>query len=143
MVIGNKRGWIRIVEASIAILIIFTVIFAVAEKRKAPTESDLSEIVNPLLEEIAQDVALREVILKDTSSSTTAEETITSFLSDRITSPNIGFDARICNYDEYCGLDKIPEGAKGSIYADSRIITATIDIGTTPKKLNLFLWAKE
>jgi hypothetical protein len=138
----NKKGWVRIVEASIAILIIFSVVIAVSGKREAKPEEDLSISITPLLDEIAKNISLRELVVKDSDTSTIAEDALKEFVSRRIISPNIGYGITICNYDQYCGLSSYPGEARGGIYAGSRVITATLNTMPYPKKINIFLWNK-
>lgn len=139
----NKKGWIRIVEASIAIIIILFVLLSVSQIRERRFERDLSESINPLLEEIAKNTGMREKIIADSENSNEAENTIKAFLEERLRDPNIGYDVRICKIDEVCGLDKYPTGVSGNLYAGSRIISSTLStMGTGPKKINLFLWIK-
>ena len=59
----NKKGLIRIIEASIAILIIFSALFIVFLNRPAPEERDLGRIIHPLLEQISQNNSLRNSTL--------------------------------------------------------------------------------
>ncbi|MEM4271545.1 MAG: hypothetical protein QXD13_00400 [Candidatus Pacearchaeota archaeon] len=142
MVKMNKSGIIRIIEVTIAILLIFAAIIIVAERRKVQSERDLTIIINPLLEEIAKDNTLREKIIADTNVSYEAENELIEFLRARLEKePYIGYNITICNYNEVCGLDKYPENARGSVYAGTRIISATLS-RVAPKKVNLFLWIK-
>ena len=69
----NKKAWIRIVEASIGILIIFTVIFSVSQLAKKTGGGDLAEVIAPLLEEIAKNTTIRESVIRDTTDSNEAE----------------------------------------------------------------------
>lgn len=134
----NKGGWIRIVEATIAILIIFVALFLVSETKRAQTESDLSTTITPLLEEIAKNNSLRDKIMANPQE---AEGDINSFIEARIKEPNIEHAARVCDINEICGLlGKYPE-AKGNVYAGSRLISSSLS-SAQPKKVALFLWIK-
>jgi hypothetical protein len=139
----NKKGWIRIVEASVAIVIIFSVILSVVQIRRNVSEQDLSESITPFLEEIAKNSTMRAKIISDNNASNEAENAVRGFLSSNIKDPNIGYDVMICKSDELCGLEKYPLGISGNLYAGSRIISATLtDVGEGPKKLSIFLWRK-
>ncbi|MEM4259234.1 MAG: hypothetical protein QXS38_00515 [Candidatus Pacearchaeota archaeon] len=139
----NKKGWIRIVEASIAILIIFAVIVSVSQIRKARAERDLSEIISPLLEEIAKNNSMRESIIKDDKESGDAENMAMLFLSYKIRAEtNLGYSFRICEIDEICGLEIYPTDISGNIYAGSRIISSSLTVAK-PKKIAIFLWLRK
>jgi len=139
----NKRGWIRIVEASIAILIIFAALLYVSENRKAASEADLSESITPLLEEMAKNVTLREIILSDTNISDFAENTTMKFLAGRIKQPNINYTVKICDYDKLCGLNSYPTDVKGNVYAGGRVITSVLTTSiVNPKRVVIFLWMR-
>lgn len=138
----NKKGWIRIVEATIAILIIIAAIFSVSEIRKNKFEEDLAETINPLLENVAKNNTMREKIILDNDTSEEAEDMIREFIAKNIRAPNIGYDVKICPSDSICSLDKYPEDAE-NVYAGSRIISSTLtEAGEGPKKISLFLWIK-
>jgi hypothetical protein len=110
---------------------------------------DLSESISPVLEEIAKNVAIREMVIADDeacdSETSDAESTIRTFVANKLkNNPDIGYDVRISKSDEVCGLDKYPLGVEGNVYAGSRIISSTLStMGGGPKKINLFLWVKE
>jgi len=139
----NKKAWIRIVEACIAILIIFIVILSVSRLQNRTTERDLAEVVSPLLEEIAKNVTMREMIISDTANSDAAENSLRGFLGARLRDPNIGYNVTICDSYEVCSLERYPGDVSGSIYAGSRIISSVLTNSGQPKKISLFLWIKQ
>ena len=55
----NKKGWIRIVEASIAILLIFGVILLISNGTREQKERDLTDILPVILEEMSKNQILR------------------------------------------------------------------------------------
>jgi hypothetical protein len=140
----NKKGWIRIVEASISILIILSVILLIAERRQSTAERDLSERITPLLEEIAKTSTLREFILRDSELSDTAEKAVMAHLAKKIRESSIGYALRICDYGKICGLENYPKDAAGEVYAQGWVIsTALSGAGTGPKNLKIFIWVKK
>ncbi len=60
----NKRGWLRIVEVSIAILMIFGVLIVIYSSGNTKTRKDLSSMIPQILEEIAKNNTLREKIIQ-------------------------------------------------------------------------------
>lgn len=138
----NKKGWIRIVEASIAILIILGVILTVVQIRKSTTRSsELSSDITALLDEIAKNATMRDKIITDNTASTEAEGMIKAFLAREIRDPSIGYGVVICQSDALCALDPYPEGISGNLYAGSRIISSSLrETGSGPKRVSIFLW---
>ena len=143
----NKKGWIRIVEASIAILIIFTVLLFISGSKKQVTENDLSGFAGQLLEELGSRTDLREAIvsynLRDENDQNNAEtiNKIRHMINSRI-SNSYNYSVRICDPNDVCGLDNFPLNTEGNIYARERIISSTLTSNFEPKKLKIFLWIK-
>ena len=135
----NKKGILRIIEASIAILIIFTVIISFSVIRKPRAERDLSERITPLLEEMARNNSLRDEVISQPSQ---ANASILLFLASRIKEENIGYDVKICDIDEVCGLDSYPEDKPSNLYVGSRVISSSFGGGAGAKRINLFLWLR-
>ena len=130
----NKRGWLRIIEAAVSILIVFGAVLTVTTTNRAKYSTDYCTTLAPLLEEIAENVTLREEILA--RSSTTGTE---QFLAHRIRNPALAYEVRICNPDStlcphtQSGYENI------DICTEERIIAATPE-GFNPKKLKIFLF---
>jgi len=141
----NEKGIIRIIEASAAILIIFIVILTFSMTKKTSTEKDLSESITPLLEEIAKNNTMREMIidtnLTDVVGTNETIKTIKEFLLSRVDT-NIGRDVRICEIGEVCGMNSYPTNITGNVYAGSRIISSSLT-SATPKRISIFLWFKK
>ncbi|MCX8158721.1 MAG: hypothetical protein N3D20_00265 [Candidatus Pacearchaeota archaeon] len=139
----NKKGIVRIIEASVAILIILSVVLVVSERKKLQIESDLSERITPLLEEIAKNGSMREAIIRDNETNNDAENLVMDFLKQRIKETFIGYNVTICNYTLVCGLRTYPTEAKGNIYSGERVISTTLENRQfNPKKIKIFLWIK-
>ena len=138
----NRGGIIRIIEASAAILIIFIVVLTFSMTRKASTEKDLSERITPLLEEIAKNNSMREVIIS-TNLSIDAEkkaaiDMIKTFLLSRVPE-GIEKDANVCDVRAVCGMSGIPKEIVGNVYAGSRIISSSLHDDSS-KRISIFLW---
>ncbi len=131
----DKKAIIRIIEATLAVLIILGVILAVAiNQRQATTqERDLSRAILPILDEIAKNTTLRNAVLSNDNT------TIINFVSNKINQNYFAFELKICNPAEICALDKYLET---SIYAGERIISSNLT-EYAPKKVKLFVWIKE
>ena len=138
----DKRGILRILEASIAILIIFGVILSFSMIRKTKSEQDLSSTINPLLEEIAKNNVLREEIITNSS---IANKSIMTFLASRIKEQSIDYMVVICEINEACVLKNYPENIVGNLYASSRVISSSLlggSSGAKSKRVSIFLWIK-
>lgn len=150
----NKRGWIRIVEAFIAVLIVTGVLLLFINKGYLGGEkSDYSEKIYSaqisILREIQLDPSLREKILNQN-----LEMPISS--GQIIFPPEVWnkIESRINEYQyldctaSICDLDKVcpqPEGTnkEKDIYAQAVSITAEPNLPKfSPRQLKLFCWTK-
>lgn len=143
----NKRGWLRIVEASIAILIILAAILIIYGNVKSDVteNTDISEMIRPILKEIAQNSSMRELIftydlIADSPANTMVNEQLSSFLSNKIKNPALGARAEICALDSPCPLkDQISKDV--AIYTDDYLITSNLTL-FAPRRLKIFIWEK-
>lgn len=134
----NKRGIIRIVEAVVAIMIILGVMLIISEKKTEKNTNELYGFISPLLEEIAQNLSMREKIIQEKEN---AIPEIMEFISERAKNTNLDYSVRICGLSEQCGLEKYPS-QKGDVYALDRVISSTIS-NFAPVKVRIFAWVKE
>ncbi len=143
--VKNKKGFLQIIEATFAIMIVTGAIFFVLAKQGANSEQeDFYGLLRPILNEIAKNETLRNKIITDTDSSNDAETEIINFLSLRIQNPKLNYNATICNADPnvQCGnAASFPSNSGKEIYSEERIITAT-QTQFTPKIVKLYLWKK-
>ena len=132
----NSRGFIRIVEMVIAIVIILTIIL-ITYRRDAPLQKtpDLSETARDILRDISSQEVLRSEVL--------AAQTNTTLMSQAIAFVNfslpdyLSFELRACETSIACGQSVY----HGDVYSAERIISAdTITFNTI--KLRLFIWTK-
>ncbi len=146
----NKKGWIKILEAFISILIVISVILIVYNNKSSENE-DLSSKINPIemsiLRDVQLDTNLREKILLINSSSLPVKwEEFDSYglseVKEKINAQvpsNLECVAKLCVLEEYiCDLDTYSDK---DIYAQSISITANSDI-YSPKQLKLFCYVR-
>jgi hypothetical protein len=134
----DKKGIVRIIEAVIAILIVLGAILVVSLNKRQVNNVDLSEQINPLLDQIAQNVSLRDKIL---SNSAEAKVEIMGFLNGKIENPSFNYSVNICNLEESCGLDAFPGSVNTEIYSYERVISASIsNPNVESKRVKIFLW---
>lgn len=132
----NKKGWLRIVEASIAILIIFSVLIVVNTRTQLAQENvDLTSLTTPILEEMARNVSFRDQIVENGKS---FEGEVRNFVGARLTQTSVKYDVAICDISEICSLPAYPSDAE-EIYAGERVISASLNY-YSPKKVKIFLW---
>ncbi len=137
----NRKGLIRIIEASIAILVILTVLIILAAQRNAPESADIGKVLPGILEEIAQDNSLRQEIIDYSGGAIPV--IINDTVKDKIGNIGLGYEIKICDKEDICSLDSIPEESGGEIFAHERVISATLtDSDFSPKKIKVFLWRK-
>jgi hypothetical protein len=132
----GRRGIIRILEAVFAVLIILSVLILVAVNRGERNEADLTELIPPILDEIAKDEVFRGRILNgDAGIDTDLED----FVRERVR-PGLNVKVKICDPLVFCELSgNFPEGAD-ALYAGERIISTTLGSTAPPKKVKIFLW---
>lgn len=139
----NKRGMLRIVEASIAVVIVLGVILIISRNQNTRTERDISEFIPGFLNEMALNTAWRDKVFND---ETGAVSDFESYLNNKIENQKIGYKGVICkNIYETCGgLANYPDDAEGGIFSGERVISASLGAGNySPKKVKLYLWVKK
>ncbi len=139
----GKKGFLRIVEATMAVLIILGALFVISSKREIDNRGDLTSILRKLLDEVAKNQEMRQKVVNYNTSEniTDAEnkqilEDIGGFLDARINNPILDYSISICKSNVTCPIyDQYPVDSPSDIYAAERIITAE-DI----KKIKIFMW---
>ena len=126
----NKRGWIKIVEAFLALMIITIVLLSAYSVTKQENTSSVYRIEDSVLDSIVQDSVMREAVLH--SDVAAVNGTVAGKLSSVF-----GFEVLICNPEDICNLPAY----KKDVYARERIVSSTLD-EYSPKKLKLFVWEK-
>jgi len=149
--IRNKKAWIRIVEAFIAILLIMSVLLIVINKgyigkNKIPLEIYEKEL--SILREIELNEMFRSAILNVPN--TTLPVNWSEFDSNNLGEikneikneiPDyLDCEAKVCVLHEDCILNKDFETQK-DIYVQSIAIVANLEI-YSPRQLKLFCWEK-
>lgn len=134
----NKKGWIRITEAVVAILIMASVLI-VLYTNEVPQIS-YSEYVYELQVRLLTDVADNPVLRNATlySNETYIQEALRNYFRDSIPS-NFNYSILVCNLSVVCNyaLDVSQE-----IYVEERIISSNLE-RYDPKLLRLYVWEKE
>ena len=143
MVIKSRRGWVKIIEASIGALIVIAVLLLVVESRDIQMRN-----ANPnaysYLDEIAKNETFRERFFSMSDLEINSE--IKLAFDSRIKPSKLNYAFNVCSGDVSCPLpslsasDSPPSGV--DIYSAERIISSSLNyVGDfKPKKIKLFLW---
>ncbi|NCN99043.1 hypothetical protein COU62_01405 [Candidatus Pacearchaeota archaeon CG10_big_fil_rev_8_21_14_0_10_35_219] len=145
----NKRGIIRILEATIALVIIISFLFLTQARTRDVSQPDFSERAQDVLEEISRQSSLRDevssVSLLPTGRATIESGVLYDFVDSRIPESYLKFQFRICEQiDKICSSDRFIEG---DVYAAERVIVPSVDYnnvgGLEPRKIALFIYRNE
>lgn len=132
----HRNGWMRIVEASLSILVILSVLFFLYTREAQSESLALDERAQNILAELASSSAFREAVLSHN------ESYVRQVIAQKIPESHLLFESRICELDEACGKSNFTEG---NVYAAERVISSSLEKnpasdGAVPKKVRLFVW---
>ncbi|MBU1129351.1 MAG: hypothetical protein KJ949_01845 [Nanoarchaeota archaeon] len=137
----NKKGWIRIIEAFVAVLLISSVLLIVLNRNSSENKNFSAEIYKSqvgILTEIQLNSSLRNEILK-LETLPVEWAGFSELLQMKINETKLDYlicEGKICAVDELCELSLYEEK---DIYAKSVIITANSE-EFNPRQLKLFCW---
>jgi hypothetical protein len=133
----NKRGWIRITEAVVAILIMASVLI-VLYTNETPQIS-LSDYVYDLqirlLTEVADRADLREATLNSTVDD--INTTLKQYFDESIPT-NFVYNISVCDLGDLCTY---APNVETEVYVEDRIISSSLTT-YSPKMLRLYIWEK-
>lgn len=148
--VKNKKGFVKIIEASIAVLIIASILLILINQNVSQTE-DIEEriydIQDSVFREIQLNDSLREEIVNVEDSDLPVEweefddgivpelEGIKNKIETRIPS-NLECVAKLCNPSNNCELN---EDIEENVYSRDLILAATLET-YNPRRLKLFCW---
>ena|SRR3989338_5328798 len=128
----NKKAWLRIFEAFIAILLVLGVLIVmVTRSYNYDEEENVQETQRFILEQVSADDELRKDILQEDNAR--VNQTIATLIP-----PHWNFETKICNLSVICGMSNYTEK---NVYADEILIAANLT-RYNPKKLRFFVWMK-
>lgn len=153
----NKRGWIRIVEAFVAILLITGVLLFVINRGymgKKDITSEVYDIQINILRNIELNTELRQEILEAVYNQQNPENPnlpitwdidFPQKTKDKINTYFLDYDyleckAKLCELDKICTLENLPE--EKDVYAQSVVISSTLE-KYSPSQLKLFCWLRD
>jgi hypothetical protein len=140
MALRNKRGWLRIFEAILGIMILAGAILFFYSKNidKADSSDYIYQLQLSVLNEIELNNTLRQNVLDYSIGD--IPESIKKIAEKKIPS-NFNFEVKICeiNNEVQCKKNYVEK----QVYAMDKIIASTISsTSLAPKKVRLFVWEK-
>lgn len=141
----NKRGWLRILEATIAILLISTVLVTVYSRQIS--KPDTSEYIYNLQMQVLKEISLRsDLRFAALNGSAEALVFLNEFVTQKVPT-SYNFTLLVCDLGTVCELDEgvLISTLRDSIdvYAEEKIISAVVSTaGQTysPKVVKIFIW---
>ncbi len=132
--VRNKRGWLRIFEAVIAVVLILGAILMMYtnQRKSADDGAYISDWQEEILARIAENSSLRNSVVSENVT------VVEDFIKERLL-PNLNFSIRICNLTEPCPLEFYVDR---DIFVKPRTISGTLEV-YNPKELRFFVWRIE
>jgi len=128
----NKRGFLRILEAFIAVIMLLTVLLVVVVQQQPAddgAEAEIRSLQRHILNVVNQDLDIRAEILNNDTSG--VNNTIESLL------PSVyNYSVRVCPLNEICSLGYFLDT---DVFVDQTVISANLT-EYDPKLLKIFFW---
>lgn len=134
----NKKAWLRIVEAVIAILIVMGVILIISYRNVAEPniEESIYQKQEHIINIITSDENLRNDILQGNNIN------VDNYIKEKDLIPsNWEFATAICEVNQICSPTSPELPTDKQIYVEERIVTSTLT-SYSPKKIKFFVWMK-
>lgn len=131
---NNKRGWLKIVEAVIAILIVFGAVLFVMSKQVYVEDraEKVYEKQDKILDIISKNETTRQMVLDGNTDGLKLE-------IDRMMPLSWNYSISICDITIICAPEGMPRDK--DVYVKEVLITSTLS-EYDPQKLRLFVWMK-
>lgn len=134
----RKNGIIRIIEATIAIIIIMGFLVVVQVKNVPVNEEDYSSKAYAIIEEISANITLRSEILNAEEGFISEGQTY-DFVQSNIKESYLESRIKVCGeIDKICSLDRY---VGNNVYSAERVIVSSVnDQEFKDKKIKIFIW---
>jgi hypothetical protein len=138
----DKKGWLRIVEAFLAILLITTALLIIIGQGSFRTDEDYQKIYatqTKILREIELDSNMRTLALGANVSNPgdNVPEEIKDFVNQNLPN-NLDCELKICKLEKICTLE---EYLNENIYSQSVAIVSN-STNYSPRQLKMFCWTE-
>jgi len=132
----NKKGWIRIAEASTAIMILASVIIVLISRQveKKGFGEDMYKLQQLILEEAAKNESVRDAVLNSRNL-----YLIDNFIDERMPI-GIEFNVSICNPSGICNVGTT--AVNSEVYVNDILISSLLE-QYQPRKLKIISWLSE
>ena len=128
--IKNKKAWLRIVEAFIAVLIVAGVLlFTITKVPEQDKSSEIHSMQRSVLRQVSTNNSLRGEIINEDKTNTE------SFIREQIPG-KWSLNIQICDIENICKMEDYMEK---EVYVDEILISSNLS-EFKPKKLKLFMW---
>jgi hypothetical protein len=147
----NKRGWLRVVEATTAVLLIIGATLLLSRANIVESQpKDYDQIGRTILEDIAINTTLRSKVIQydisqlNIDSNKEIIDELNSFIKNRVRYTNLNYTLVICEVKGLCFTKSYPEGIN-EIYTAERIISTDVNqpIAQDPRRVKLFIWSNK
>lgn len=143
--IKNRKGWVKVLEVFVSILLIMGVVFFTLNKGyvRKNLSDEISEMELSILRKIQTNDTLREIVLNAEIPSNFTDFNSSELLEiknlvDESKLSNLNCQTKICSLEDICKTD---EDVDKEIYAESAVVSANLNI-YNPRQLKLFCWEK-
>jgi hypothetical protein len=139
--IEERKGWLRVLEASIAILIVLSVLFVVT-RQNSMGKGEIGREDFGLLEQVLVNDSVRNDVLNYKIGLKEDEEGNMGILKKVMESvaeklpPNYGYEIKICGALENCDL----ENKNVETISEERILSASLSKIENPIKIKMAYW---
>lgn len=135
----NKRGWLRVLEATIGILLISGVVLVMYSRnlQTVDLEDQMYDLQKEILWDISQDSSLRTAVLQDDF------DTVNKYVGSEIPDA-YRYELKICNITDSSGnlVECYMEGdANSNVYVEETTISSSLTT-YAPKRVRLFIWER-
>lgn len=144
MKINNKRGLIRILEATIAVMLVAGVLLVAYSKQQSVDSTSRDYIYN-LQKRILEDILIREDLRNFAlqSNDENVSSNLTSYVNSMIPS-NFGYVIRVCSLEDppkpcKMSAEDFIDAGDVDIYVEETLISANLS-EYDPKRVRLFVW---
>ncbi len=151
----GKRGWIRILEATIAVLIVSATMIAVYSNQSVKKDESLNDYSYSLQREILSDIVINTTLRLDVLSvksdfpGDSSYDALNVFVAGKVPD-SFGYVLRVCDLNDTNNFCKMDAGSFIStldkdVLVEETIVSAEIGNGSgdqvySPKKVKLFFW---
>lgn len=138
--VRNRKGWLRIVEAVISVMIVLVAVIIVISNKSTTEQSGICSSISPYLDELAKNQTFRMIMLSDSEKAVNSTK---EYLRNVIDDPSLNYFVKVCSIADSClleqgGLDKIEVCAGERVISSYRGQVGDVE----PKKLKIFMFKR-